>query len=305
MLTVNDIIGMCNADNARQSWNRQIACLLIHKEDLALQVPMDGASIFSFAFVRRGTLTIKYNGTEMELKANDIHTYAPGMPTITLHVSDDYEGYCVIIDEKLVLHTPLMNHLIKAAYQPVAEFRKPLFSLSGIQASRMWNLLTLLREYIFEPMDFKKESLLALCEVFCIDLINIQNVIVESHKINSRHEDIFSGFLQLVSDNYMIHRDLKFYADKLNISIPYLSRIVRMMSGRTVMSFIEYALVTEITRRLKTTDTSITEMAFDFAFSDQASFSKFFIRMKGTSPRDFRKSRKILAVVDERDRKTK
>ena len=38
------------------------------------------------------------------------------------------------------------------------------------------------------------------------------------------------------------------------------------------------------------------EMAFDFGFSDQAAFTKFFIRMKGESPRNYRKKDSIIVA---------
>jgi AraC-like DNA-binding protein len=273
-----------------QMWNGQIACLLVHKDNLVLQQGIEGASVFAFAMVKRGSLTVDYNGVEMELTPNDIHTYAPGMPTTMLHVTDDYEGYCLIIDEALVRNTPLMSHLIKAAYQPIAEFGKPEFSLTDDQASLVWSVLTLLREHIMRKMDYQREALLDICEVFCIDLIDIQNVMVAHRQVNTHRDDIFTDFLQLVSLNFMAHHDLRFYADHLNISTPYLSRIVREMSGRTVMSFIDHALAAEAARRLKTTSQSVTAMSFDFGFSDQAAFTKFFTRMKGVSPKTFRKS---------------
>ena len=43
--------------------------------------------------------------------------------------------------------------------------------------------------------------------------------------------------------------------------------------------------------RLKTTNRSITQLADDFHFSDQAAFTKFFTRMKGISPKKFRKGK--------------
>lgn len=212
------------------------------------------------------------------------------MPTTMLHVTDDYEGYCLIIDETLVRDTPLMSHLIKAAYQPIADFGKPEFSLTDAQASLVWSVLTLLREHIMRKMDYQREALLGICEVFCIDLIDIQNVMVAHRPASTHRDEIFAGFLQLVSLNFMTRHALRFYADRLNISTPYLSRIVREMSGRTVMSFIDHALAAEAAHRLKTTSQSVTAMSFDFGFSDQAAFTKFFSRMKGVSPKTFRKS---------------
>jgi AraC-like DNA-binding protein len=80
-------------------------------------------------------------------------------------------------------------------------------------------------------------------------------------------------------------------ADLLNITTTYLSLIVRQMSGRTVQDVLASALVSEAAIRLKTTNRSITQLAADFHFSDQAAFTKFFTRMKGISPKKFRKGK--------------
>ena len=63
----------------------------------------------------------------------------------------------------------------------------------------------------------------------------------------------------------------------------------RQISGRTVVEFLNEALAAEAALRLKTTSRTITQMADDFNFSDQAAFTKFFTRMKGMSPKEYRK----------------
>ena len=114
---------------------------------------------------------------------------------------------------------------------------------------------------------------------------------MENHHFTTRAEEVFKAFLRLVPQHFMEHRELSFYADLLNITTTYLSRIVRQMSGRTVLDFLVSALVSEAAIRLKTTNRSITQLADDFHFSDQAAFTKFFTRMKGISPKKFRKGK--------------
>ena len=43
--------------------------------------------------------------------------------------------------------------------------------------------------------------------------------------------------------------------------------------------------------RLKTTTLTIAQIADDLCFPDASTFSKFFKRMKGVSPKEFRKGR--------------
>lgn len=289
MYSVEEILKMGGESSVKQMWNGHIACLLVKSHEIAIGPLLEGVSAFAFVLVNRGSLTVRYDGQKLVLNPNDIHTYAPGMLTEMVHVSDDYEGFLIMIEKQFVENTHLMGNIIKAAYFPIAEFSKPRITLNDEQAEYMRSLLLILRQHIVKPVDYQHEALLALLEVFSIDLLNIQNIMVENHRVSSRFENIFASFIQLVPRHFIKHHDLQFYADQLNISTPYLSRIVREMSGQTVMSFIDYALASESARRLKMTDQSVTDMSYDLGFSDQAAFTKFFKRMKGMSPREFRK----------------
>ena len=68
--------------------------------------------------------------------------------------------------------------------------------------------------------------------------------------------------------------------------------IAGQISGRTVADFINQALAEEAALRLRKSSQSISQLAKDLHFSDQAAFTKFFIRMKGMTPKAFRNSTK-------------
>ena len=55
------------------------------------------------------------------------------------------------------------------------------------------------------------------------------------------------------------------------------------------MDYINQMLVMEASFLLRTTSLSITQIADRLHFADVASFSKFFSRFKGVSPRDYRR----------------
>jgi AraC-like DNA-binding protein len=168
---------------------------------------------------------------------------------------------------------------------------QPKLTLTGTQVMQLTTLFTMLRSHILEPSSFQQEAILALCQLISVNILEIQDQQVENHHFTTRAEEVFKAFLRLVPQHFMEHRELSFYADLLNITTTYLSRIVRQMSGRTVQDFLASALVSEAAIRLKTTNRSITQLADDFHFSDQAAFTKFFTRMKGISPKKFRKGK--------------
>lgn len=288
MYTLREMLG----HESPEMWRGKVACQLVNVSHVVKGFSLDGAMVFGFLLVMRGSLSVDYRGRTINLFQGDLHTYAPGMPTAMLAVSDDYEAYLLNIDEQTVYDTPALQHVVRAAFFQVAEFGQPKLTLDGAQVMRLTTLFSMLRQHIMQPRALQQEAILALCQLISINILEIQDQQVESHRFTSHAEQLFTQFLRLVPAHYMNHRDLAFYAARLNISTTYLSRIVRRMSGRTVQDFIAQALAAEAAIRLKTTTLSITQLADDFHFSDQAAFTKFFTRMKGVSPRAFRKENK-------------
>jgi AraC-like DNA-binding protein len=287
MYTLTDIIGQ----DARELWQGKVACQMVNSVHIQVGEFLDGVSVFSFLMIVRGTLSVDYCGRRIDLSQGDLHTYAPGLPTTMLEVSEDYEAFLLNIDEQTVYETPALQHIIRAAYFPVAEMGQPKLTLTGTQVMQLTTLFTMLRSHILEPSSFQQEAILALCQLISVNILEIQDQQVENHHFTTRAEEVFKAFLRLVPQHFMEHRDLAFYADRLHITTTYLSRIVRQMSGRTVQDFLAQALAAEAAIRLKTTNRSITQLADVFHFSDQAAFTKFFTRMKGVSPKEFRKGK--------------
>ena len=84
------------------------------------------------------------------------------------------------------------------------------------------------------------------------------------------------------------HHDIGFYASQLSISPVYLSRVVRRVTGRTVVDYINQMLLMEASFLLRTSPMSITQIADRLCFADVPSFSKFFSRLRGVSPKQYR-----------------
>ena len=182
----------------------------------------------------------------------------------------------LLIDEEAAYTMPEFQYFVQAA------FAIPHPSSFHLPTST-FQLLPLLRHHIQHPSPHQQETVTALCQLIGIEMLD-----AAEHPFTTRTMAVFTDFLRLLPQNYMQHRDLVFYADQLNITTTYLSRVVRQISGRTVADFIQQALLSEAARLLRTTRESISQIAAHLRFSDQAAFTKFFIRMKGMSPKQFR-----------------
>ena len=131
-----------------------------------------------------------------------------------------------------------------------------------------------------------------LYNLFLTDLSSVQQHSIREHRFPKRVEEIFFGFLGLLPQHFAEHHDIGFYADRLCITTTYLSRVVRQMSGgRTVVDYINQMLLMEAVFLLRQTSLSITQISDQLHFAEVTTFARFFNRMKGMNPREFRKGK--------------
>mgnify|MGYP001206112813 CR=1 FL=1 len=83
-------------------------------------------------------------------------------------------------------------------------------------------------------------------------------------------------FLGLVDEYYSENLTVGFYAEKLNITATYLSRLVNEVYNKSVSEFINERVVLEAKRIIRLSSKSIKEISFELGFNDPSYFSRFF-----------------------------
>lgn len=243
---------------------------------------------YTFTLVIKGTLNIIYNDKELTLRPDDLYIYSPGIPVSIVSASNDYHGICLLADEHTTIEMPTVRDLVNIAYIPIVQLHEPKVTLPHSEAQRLANKMLEIIDYLHSDHIYKQEILRLLYGVFLLDVQNAQQRAIVHRQTPKRLEEIFIEFIRLLPKHFAKHHDIAFYASKLNISSVYLSRVVRQVSNRTVIDFIDQMLLMEASFLLRTTSLSITQIADRLCFADTPSFSKFFSRSKGMSPREYR-----------------
>ena len=243
---------------------------------------------YTFTLVLEGWLTIIYNGQELTLHPDDLYMYSPGLPVTIVSASDDYHGICLLADEHTTIESPTVHDLVHIAYAPIVQLHEPKLKLSHDDVQRLGDKMREIRNYLHSDHIYKEKILQMLYAVFLLDLQDAQEKAIPQRTVPQRVEEIFIGFLRLLPLHFAEHHDIGFYASQLNISTVYLSRVVRQVTGRTVIDYINQFLMMEASFLLRTSQLSVNQIAERLHFADLASFSKFFSRQKGMSPRDYR-----------------
>ena len=119
------------------------------------------------------------------------------------------------------------------------------------------------------------------------DFINVE--LTRESNLQGRSSELYNQFISQVNNFCRTYSDVHFYADQLNVSSRYLAQVTRRISGKTPKAIIDEYIVKEIERELSTTTHTVQEIANTFGFSSQAHLTKFFKKMKGSTPSVYRK----------------
>ena len=288
MYSLKDAIGLFSGGTAE---DRNAAMYCFEADAVTAMRTNETQGFFAcyvFTLVERGWLTIRYNGRELTFHPDDLYTYSPGLPITVIATSDDFHGLSLMADEHAAIDDPTLHDLVHIAYLPIVQLNEPKQTLPPDTARHLAAKMREIIGYLQSDHIYKAEVLRLLYAVFLLDLQNAQQHAVVHRQIPQRVEEIFIGFIRLLPDHFAEHHDIPFYASALHISSVYLSRVVRQISGRTVVDYINQMLLMEASFLLRTSELNISQIADCLHFADTPSFSKFFSRLKGQSPKAFR-----------------
>ena len=111
----------------------------------------------------------------------------------------------------------------------------------------------------------------------------------------SHNKDIVTKFEALLAD-YMNSEQLtslgiptvKYCADQVGLSPNYLSDMLKKETGKNTQDHIHYHLIEKAKTRLLSSDSTVSEIAYDLGFEYPQYFSKLFKMKTGISPSNYR-----------------
>lgn len=235
-------------------------------------------------YFRAGVLRLRVNLREMEFKTGDLLIVSPGTVFEFLYVSPDWDLSMLAFSNSL-----MENWQKEELLQTYLQGRLCLhLSLTAQEVQRMEQLFALLWEVVHDQ-PFPKASVQSLISLFFhqVDFVRKSGQLAEKQK-RTRQEEVFNRFLELVNKYAVRERSIAFYADRLYLTPRYLSTLVRQASGRTVMDWVNEAVVQEAKLRLCHTDKLVYQIADELNFPNASFFCKYFRRMTGMTPNDYR-----------------
>ena len=260
-----------------------------HRQGLS---PHDRATIgkgFFFVFVESGTALLTDMRQDYTIKGEDLIVLSPSLAATLHHASPDFTFTCICLVPEYFDSLPGSQLL----YSQLAEFIQvdhlPIVPLKPDKSRYLRQTFAL---FSSDLRGFKVYTNGIIDHLCCLLLLQTADTFCQSNRhmpvYVKRSGEIFRKFRKLLTAHYRQHHDIGFYADELNISTTYLSRIVKQTTGNTVRFLISELLCADARRMLVCTDLDIKEIASQLGFSDQSVFGKFFVKKTGLSPLKFR-----------------
>lgn len=105
-----------------------------------------------------------------------------------------------------------------------------------------------------------------------------------------RTTEIAVRFKRLLPQFVKRHKSPSFYANELCISEVYLNEAVKKSTGMTPSEWINSAIVLDAKRLLRSTTSTVKEIAHELGFEDHAYFSRLFKKNTAMTPLEFRRA---------------
>ena len=239
----------------------------------------------SLIICRKGKMRIRVNLKEMTVEPNDVLLVTPGSIVDMVICEGECRMAVIHIDNDKVSHQPNVKILLQLRSIIKNESFVTRFSEAAIV--QFVEAYKMVRRVIDDgSLRFKDEAIEGSFQVMAAYWMNEIAVQSESAKptVLSRNEQLFQTFIRLVQKNYMVHREVSFYADQICITAKYLGVVVAQVSGRRPLDWIRDYVILDAKAMLLSREYSIQQISQLLNFPNPSFFSKSFLEAVDYSP---------------------
>lgn len=237
--------------------------------------------------VRKGNAKVKVNLYELEVEINSIINLTPNDTVEILEYSDDLEVDILLFNYDAVANLPLTQDI---GYLAELFSQHPSLNLDEIKFKELSELYAILAYHCNKQELYHTEITQNLLYTICYLLVQFcsEKKFYEK-KATNRAESIYKEFFSLLFRHYKTQRSVQFYADELNITPKYFSKVIKEMSTKNASDLIDEMVITGIKATLKCTKQTILQISEEFNFPNASFFGTYFKKRTGCTPNQYRK----------------
>jgi len=234
----------------------------------------------SFFLLERGTVIV-----EIDFKKFEIN------PSSVVYMHPDQVHRILKLENVTVSSWAINNESLNPEYLKLLESLTPAKPLVLKQEtfSIISEAVSLCIKFSKRKNDKLYHSLLKdSCNALVALVISQYLAFAKSTDTITRFKLIADAFKSLLESNFISVKRPTAYAQKLNISTPYLNECVKNATGYSVSYHIQQRIILEAKRLLYHSDKSVKEISSELGYDDYPYFSKLFTKAAGMTPLTFR-----------------
>lgn len=237
--------------------------------------------------ILKGELHAIINLQERHLKTGMIACITPGAIVQPIQISDDFyiRGMAVFTDNVLAragLRLPAMMNGQIRDFQLTPDEQTTQIIRKLFEA--LWSVVSHGKNHL------SHEVLGCMVGAIINEYAHAFALYSESKRQKkNRNQEIFDRFMALVNQIGGRERQLSYFANRLFLSQRYLGTVIRQVSGMTAKEWLDRATISEAKILLKHSELQVSQIADQLKFPNSSFFCKYFKRLTGMTPNEYKK----------------
>ncbi|MBR2128878.1 MAG: AraC family transcriptional regulator [Bacteroidales bacterium] len=238
-----------------------------------------------------GSMELSYNFRTVRMEKNTVFVSHPHN-SLNVLSAVGCKGYILAMEESGFTDYTIDPKHIPELIDKIYDY--PLVSITEDESRKICRALDALSDYIRDKTDspFKSSIIRSGMSTFVyilMDSLYSHMASIEcERKTMNREKEHFNRFLKILSENYLKEREVKYYADRMNLTPRYLTTTIRKVSGHTVSEWISRFIIKDAKYLLNHSMLTVQQIAYELNFPNQSFFGKFFKKHVGMSPGAYR-----------------
>lgn len=252
----------------------------------------------AFALCVKGRFELKMLNMRYCVAERSLFACMPFVSIEALDIKEDTEvmlGYIRIEDLPQVINRWVnAKNLSAVQNHPVTKISEEEFA----------QLLGLIGQYETALRESQGQSHGGMFRQLQTDIADLQSKLMVAHVLKvyfanismdlsaPTHRDmVFQRFMLSLYANVREQRSVRFYAVRSSVSLKYFSTIIKQLSGKSPSQWIETVAIGEAKALLDDMENSIKNIATLLNFPDAPTFTKYFRRVTGLTPKQYRRDK--------------
>lgn len=279
-------------DAVRAHLNKE-KLILIHHEKM-FDVPRHEHSSIELTYIIKGEAEHTLDGRTTVVRAGDYfivdygsrHSYKAITPEGFLNLDLMFRPELLdpILKGTKSLRTILEHYLLH--FNINALVQNPAHAVFHDDSGQIFKLLNLIND----EAEARRPGYSELIRCYLIEILLLTVRRIDDASAASTGHDISSFITAYIAEHYMEDISLKDLSERMNYSLPYLSKRFKEDTGTTFVTYLQNYRVMQGCRLLSSSRHSLAEITEMVGYKDIKFFSSLVKKMTGLSPSDFRRS---------------